>query len=186
MSFVKFDIKGINKAVRSLNDKKDVAKKQIAMEVADTANRIANGAIRDAPNNMGLLRSEIMSLKVNDLTYDVVSMAEYSPYVEWGTRSKVDVPIEEYMSEGAKEEEGAELRLYAMQFKGKGGKSGDAKEAIYHWCKRRGIPEEFWSLIFFRLMTEGSEPHPFFFKQIKPNKKQLLANLKNLFKVLNK
>lgn len=172
MSFVKFDIKGINKAVRSLNDKKDVAKKQIAMEVADTANRIANGAIRDAPNNMGLLRSEIMPLKVNDLTYDVVSMAEYSPYVEWGTRSKVDVP--------------AELRLYAMQFKGKGGKSGDAKEAIYHWCKRRGIPEEFWSLIFFRLMTEGSEPHPFFFKQIKPNKKQLLANLKNLFKVLNK
>lgn len=66
-------------------------------------------AKRDAPINLGLLRQQITysdQSKAGQISFEVVSGARYSAYIEWGTITKVSVP--------------GELSEYAMNFKGKG------------------------------------------------------------------
>ena len=65
-------------------------------------------AQRDAPVNFGFLRQRItyMPRPVTNLLVEMVSGAEYSAYMEWGTITRVKVP--------------PELAAYAIQFKGKG------------------------------------------------------------------
>lgn len=61
---------------------------------------------RDSPVDFGVLRNEITYVAVAPLTFEIVSGAKYSPYLEWGTITHVSVP--------------AELSEYAIQFKGRG------------------------------------------------------------------
>lgn len=85
--------------------------------------------------------------------------------MEWGTKTKASVP--------------GWLSSYAQQFKG-GVKGGDAKRHIYAWCKRVGVPEEKWFLVFVSIMQKGVKPRPFFFKQKAHVQKKLLSDLKIL------
>ena len=61
-------------------------------------------AKRAAPVDKGFLRGAITSRKVGNMTAEVESGRLYSPYVEWGTGTRVSVP--------------ANLQTYAIQFKG--------------------------------------------------------------------
>jgi HK97 gp10 family phage protein len=131
-----------------------------AMAVA--SNDFVNRAVSDAPVNLGLLRNGISAEKKKDMVWEVVSAADYSAFVEWGTRTRVEVP--------------ADLANYAAKFKGGDGKN--AKEAIYQWCKDKGIEEKFWWPIYIKIMTVGIHPHPFFFRQRDPVYKQLRSDLK--------
>lgn len=70
------------------------------------AQRFVAGAKRAAPVNFGVLRNEISYEKLGDLNFEVVSNAYYSPYLEWGTITHVNVP--------------GEYADYAAQFKGNG------------------------------------------------------------------
>jgi HK97 gp10 family phage protein len=115
------------------------------------ANEFVNRAVNDAPVDQSELRQKISAKREAVMWHEVVSGAEHSAWVEWGTRSRVQVP--------------AELQSYAAQFKGGGGKKG-AKQAIYEWCRRNGIPEEAWFSIYKKIMTVGITPQPFFFKQV--------------------
>jgi hypothetical protein len=114
------------------------------------ANDYANKAINDAPRDQGLLIQEIDFFKEKDLVYRVVSGAEWSAFIEWGTRSRVQIP--------------ADLASYAAQFKNKSVSGQDAKQKIYDWARRIGLPEEAWWSVFINIMTIGIHPHPFFFK----------------------
>lgn len=136
------------------------------------ANDYANRAIADAPRDQGFLIQQIQFNQKKVMYWEVTSGAEWSAYIEWGTRSRVQVP--------------AELTSYASQFKG-GQKGGNPKQKIYDWCKREGIPEEAWYPIFISIMTKGIHPHPFFFIQKAPIEKQLTIDLKDVVKqVLNR
>lgn len=64
------------------------------------------GAKQAAPVNFGFLRSGISSYQVSSGVWEVASSKFYSPYNEWGTVTRVNVP--------------AELADYALQFKGRG------------------------------------------------------------------
>ena len=79
---------------------------EVSHEVIDAGNEFSRLAKRDAPVDLGQLRGGISSVPVAKLTVDVVSAAKHSPYIEWGTITKVKVP--------------GELQEYAIQFKGKG------------------------------------------------------------------
>ena len=59
-----------------------------------------------APFKFGKLRQGIKAEQITPLTWDIVAHEIYSPYIEYGTGSKVSVPLG--------------LEDYAMQFKGKG------------------------------------------------------------------
>ena len=61
-------------------------------------------AKRAAPVDTGLLRGGIVSAKKGEMTVEITSNQLYSPYVEWGTGTRVKVP--------------ADLQAYAIQFKG--------------------------------------------------------------------
>lgn len=61
-------------------------------------------AKRSAPVDKGILRNNITSRKVTPMTVEITSGALYSPYVEWGTGTRVSVP--------------SELQAYAIQFRG--------------------------------------------------------------------
>ena len=116
------------------------------------ANDFVNGAVEAAPVDREELRQKISSKRNGLMNYEVVSAAPYSAYIEFGTRSRVQVP--------------SDLQTYASQFKGGG--QGDAKQAIFEWCRRVGIAQEMWYPIFIKIMTVGINPHPFFFIQRGP------------------
>lgn len=80
--------------------------KEVKGIIEDGAKTFVRYAKRDAPVDMGVLRNSISYLPIGKLSYDIVSGAKYSAYLEWGTITKVSVP--------------GELAAYASQFKGKG------------------------------------------------------------------
>ena len=78
-------------------------KREANAEVSATGRDWAKLAIRSAPVNYGFLRQQIKSVDLPGRT-EVISPVYYSPYMEWGTGTKVSVP--------------ADLQDYAIQFKG--------------------------------------------------------------------
>jgi HK97 gp10 family phage protein len=131
----------------------DVLTQRIRLELQDGAQAIASEAIQRSPGNNGILRNEIGYEKEDDLNFVVFSNALYSAYVEFGTRANVDIP--------------PGLEAYAAQFIGSPGASSlSAKEAIFEWCRQRGIDEKAWYAIYVTLLTNGGQPHPFFFPAV--------------------
>lgn len=132
---------------------------------------MANTAKRLAPAGKGnILRTETTAEKIKDLVWEFVSQAGYAGYVEFGTRSKVRIPA------GA-EQLAAEVRN--NKFKS----SLSAKEAIYSWCKFRGIDPKLWYPIYRSIMVNGIEPHPFFFPAFSQELPKIISNVK---RVLNR
>lgn len=132
-------------------------------EVEDAARLWESGAINDAPVDQGFLRQGIAKDKVTDGEWDITSNAEYSAFIEWGTKTRVNVP--------------AELQSYAAAFRGGGSRSGNAKTLIYAWMDRVGVPKQFQFITFISIITKGIHPHPFFFIQEPIVEQQLLTNV---------
>jgi len=120
-----------------------------------------------APKDVGFLVGGISNYRKEKMWWEVTSKANYSAYMEWGTKSRVSVP--------------ADLTAYASQFKGGGGK-GLTKEFIYAWCKRKGIPENAWWPIFISIVTKGVKPQPFFFIQVPIVEKGLFSKVDKILK----
>jgi hypothetical protein len=146
MSGVSIQVQGLEELKKKFRDIPQTVETGIDAELHSLSEEYAERAIAAAPKDRGILIQGI-SATHQLLFHEVVSMAPYSPYVEFGTRSKVQVP--------------ADLVAYAAQFRGGGGT--DAKKAIFDWCKRVGIPKEAWYPIFIKIMTVGVTAHPFFF-----------------------
>ena len=144
----------------------ETLQKEIGGEVEDAARLWAAGAKNDAPVDQGFLRGLITSAKIGPMMAEATSPADYSAYIEWGTRSRVRVP--------------SDLQAYALQFKSAGAGGVNPKFFIYAWCKRKGIPEKAWYPIFISIMVRGIRPHPFFFIQVPVVEKQLINNVKNI------
>lgn len=141
--------------------------KEVDHEVQDGGQLWAQLAKRDAPVDQGRLKGTIHSAKKGEMINEITANAEHAPYVEWGTKSKVRVP--------------ADIADYAAQFRG-GGSGTNAKEHIYAWMKRVGIPPERQWFIFISIIVNGITPHPFFFIQRPIVEKQLFLNIDNILK----
>ena len=100
------NIIGLKELQAKYSKASDSVKKQARMALQAGAATFVRNAKRDAPVDMGVLKNSITFVPISDLTYEIVSGAKYSPYLEFGTVTKVSVP--------------AELVAYASQFKGKG------------------------------------------------------------------
>lgn len=137
--------------------------REIDGECEDGARQWATLAKQDAPKDQGFLVGQISSLKVAQGHYETVSPAEYSAYVEWGTKTRVRVP--------------AELQSYAAEFRGGKGQ-GNAKRMIFAWMNRVGVPKDKQWIVFYSIITKGIRPHPYFFPQKPIVEKSLIQNLK--------
>lgn len=142
---------------------------EVDAEVSQSVDRMRLKALQEAPADQGLLRAEIQGERKAPMNHGLFSNALYSGYIEFGTRRRVKVP--------------PGLEDVASQIKGAVSSSLKARDAIYAWCKRKGIDKERWESIFLSIMTNGIKPHPFFFKQLEADTPVLLKNLEN---ILNK
>lgn len=160
-------IEGLDKLLGKVSALPAKLKEEIDFEIGASAKQIERDAKRDAPKNVGFLVNEISSFKNKDLDWEVVSAASYSPFVEFGTRGKVRIP--------------AGLENFAGQYAStKGASSLGAKEAIFEWCKQKGIEPKAWYPIFLSIMIHGIEPHPFFFHNFLKEKPKLIARIKKI------
>lgn len=156
---------------REFADKARAMPAELLAEFDDVAGLAAGQWEQGAKNalaqhtDLGGLVGDINNKRVVQGDWEVVSAAEYSPWVEWGTRLKVHVP--------------PELSAYAAQFKGQGtGK--DAKKFIFAWAQRQGIEPAAWYPIYLSIMRTGVNPHPFFFVQKPIVEAQFLKDLKQI------
>lgn len=168
MSGLKVKLTGFGELKKKLERAAKEVPHEVDAELSISAEDMRAGAIRDAPADQGLLRAEIQKTKVSFLNYGTFSNALYSGYLEFGTKSEVSIP--------------AGLEEVANDLRGKTSSSLDVKEAIFNWCKRKGIEERLWYPIFIKIMVKGIKPHPYFFKQLDRATKPLLDNIENILK----
>lgn len=102
-----FKIQGLPQLQNKLKNLTAKMEDDIEEALFESATTIVNNAKSAAPVDLGFLRLGISSFKSPDtkLSYEIVSAAGYSAYVEFGTRSSVLIPLG--------------LEQYAAQFKGK-------------------------------------------------------------------
>lgn len=107
MSF-NVDIKGLKELQAKIDGLPARLRKEANGIVQRGAQVFVAGAKRDAAKDFGFLTGQISFFPnpVVDLKAEIVSGAFYSPFIEWGTITRVSVP--------------PELQGYAIQFKGKG------------------------------------------------------------------
>lgn len=157
-------VEGLAGLQTSLKNYSRAVQQQVEFEIQESANNIVNRAVADAPVDQGLLKNQITSFQSGALTFDVVSPTDYAPYIEFGTRKRVQVP--------------AELQSVAAQFKGSRSSAVTARKAIFEWCRRKGIDEKLWFPIYRSIMTNGIRPQPYFFKQLAIERAELIKNIK--------
>lgn len=160
-----FKLEGADKVLSALKNLPVKIKKEIKAEIEIGGQNIVNAARSDAAADQGLLRNGITSYPTGDLQVDIVSAADYSAFLEFGTRTKIRIPP------------GAEQ--FASQYRSRSDASSlGAKEAIKNWCKRKGI--ENWYPVYISIMVKGIEPKPFFFHNFFIEKPKLIRRIKNI------
>ena len=85
--------------------------------------------------------------------------AEYSGYMEFGTKTKVNVP--------------PEMQEEADKFRNGKGSYEQFKENISEWMQRKGIPQEALYPIMAKILRIGISPRPFMYNSFKEGTKGL-------------
>jgi hypothetical protein len=166
MAGINVTLKGFGELQAKLDQAIKTLPAEIEAELEVAGQEVRDLAITAAPADQGILREGIQSVKTGSLAVSVFSNALYSGYVEFGTKSNVQIP--------------AGLEDVAIQLKGASVSSLSAKEAIFNWCKRKGIDKRLWYPIYIKIMVKGIKAHPFFFRQLDVVRPNLLNNIKNI------
>lgn len=158
-------ITGLKEFQKKLKNLPKEIKYEVGLETLDAAKNWEQRSKRDAPVDQRALISGIVGSKIGEMTSQVTSSAEHSPYMEWGTRRRVRVP--------------QNIASYAAKFRGPTGRTG-AKKAIYAWMDRVGIPKEAQWAVFVSIMTNGVNPQPFFFIQRPHVEREFIKSVNNI------
>jgi hypothetical protein len=159
--------------------------KEVRREIQDAVLDWEQRAKNAVPVNYGSLKRGISSKMNTGLSGEVVSAANYSRFVEWGTRSKKRVPSDLASFESSLSYE-------------KTGDYYDFLNSILDWVKKKGIgrtynvktrrknrqtKDEFLAIaeaIAFSILRKGINPQPFFFIHKEPIKKELFVNIERI------
>jgi len=118
--FIKVD--GLKELQKKFKDIPQKVLEEVDGAMAVAALDYESRAVGSVPVDTGRLKGGISYKKIKDLHYEVVSPVEYSAYVEWGTRSNVQVP--------------ADLESYAIQFKRSDGSGGGMRPQPFFFIHR--------------------------------------------------
>jgi HK97 gp10 family phage protein len=166
---IKMKLEGLEKAIRDLEAWEVDKKKKVADQFSRSALAVERGAKMEAPVNQGRLRSDIqkdVTVSKNDTVVNAVvfNTVKYAPYVEFGTKGKVNVP--------------EELRDHARTFQGGGGGGFDILlENIADWAKKKGIPEGAVFPIAMKIARFGVKPQPYLFPAFEKERPILINKL---------
>jgi HK97 gp10 family phage protein len=141
---------GLDVLLKNLTRLPEEVQKRISMEMEASCMTIVRNAKRAAPINVGRLKQGITYVKHSALSFEIISAANYSAYMEFGTKGSTVVP--------------AGFEEIAAEFKGVSIDSGGVslKQAIYTWAKQKGIDPKLWFVIYRKIAVMGVKPHPFF------------------------
>lgn len=158
-------LSGLQPTLKKLKDQQDAVIKDLDEEFSASTQLMALSAKQNAPFFEGVMKNSIGAERVGELEYDVFCNAMYAPFVEFGTKTYVQVP--------------ADLKDYASQFRGKKGKGGfeQFKKSIIKWAKKKGFDKNMANYLVWIISTRGIKPQPFFFPAIKAQRKTLINNL---------
>jgi hypothetical protein len=183
-TFISIEVKGIKELQQKIGRIPGNVRKEFDAELAAVADDFVNRAQADAPTDQGILRNMITRKKEAPMEWKVVSGANWSAWIEFGTRSRVQIP--------------SEFSAFASQFRGKGGGGQGFYDAILAWVKRKGITgtysvktkkrtgnkidqqiedEQTAHAIYLSILRHGIHPHPFFLKQIPIARAQIDQNI---------
>ena len=164
-------ITGLDKILNSLKDAEQDIIQEVDFELRESVIEMDQIAKNLAPVNNGDLRKMISFVAKGKLDYEFVSMAYYSAYVEFGTKTYIKVP--------------SGLESYAAQFRGKGKGTLSLFEAIKKWLrKKEGLTgkeldrQARW--VAYIIAKNGIKPQPFFFPAYFRVRPQLLKRLKQI------
>lgn len=171
MSDIRISIEGLSQVLTQISRLPQDVQDEVSDEILDSVFRINGQQRKRAPKDQGGLARGIgfnRKYSGDTVVFEIFSNSEHSGYMEFGTRFRVRVP--------------ASLQAIANEMKGKGISSKlKAKEAIYAWCKRKGIDKKAWWPIFKSIMVVGVNPNPypdgFFFKPIFDEGPQLIQRI---------
>lgn len=142
-------------------------KGEIAIEAS--ARNIQKKAKNNAPTGASNFLKDSVDVRGSKLEREVFTDMKYAPFVEFGTKSKVDIP--------------AGLEGYAMQFKGSGGGSfKDFEKSIKRWAQLKGIPEEAVYPIMKSILHKGTKAQPFLFPAFFEEQPKLIKKLKKVIR----
>jgi HK97 gp10 family phage protein len=135
MLSIEFNKQSLNAFYKYLKDLEGDVADYVRAEIEDSMLAIETDAASDVPVDTGALKNSIQSTPIkatkNQITGGVEVGAEYSPYVEFGTGSRVKVP--------------SELSDFASQYKGDGVKDVNlpARPFFYPavWKQRQELPK---------------------------------------------
>lgn len=170
-----FDIKGLKKVLKDLENLGDEGEDVIHKITRTTANNIAADAKLNTQRSFdtGRLSGSILPIEIDRLNYKIGTNLEYAGYIEFGTGVKVRIPNE--------------LASVANSFKKKGGGNfKEGLEAIKGWCKRKGIPVEAAYPIFVSLLNNGMTPKPFLYPAYVDGRDNYLNDLKDALEQLTR
>jgi hypothetical protein len=135
MLSIEFNKQSLNAFYKYLKDLEGQVADYVRAEIEDSMLSIETDAASDVPVDTGALKNSIQSTPIkatkNQITGGVEVGAEYSPYIEFGTGSRVKVPNE--------------LSDFAAQYKGAGIKEVNlpARPFFYPavWKQRQELPK---------------------------------------------
>lgn len=126
---ITIDIKGLRELQAKFSQMPVNVVKQVRGIVENGAKVFVRNAKRDAPRDNGFLSQSISYRPIpsgqNQSAFEIVSGARYSPYMEWGTITRVRVP--------------EDLKAYAITFKGRGIKKSGGIFPRPYFFKQRAI-----------------------------------------------
>lgn len=171
------ELEGLRDVLKDIENMADDIKEEIDVEIESSVTEMEAIAKRNAPDDIGFLRSKITKNREGFLDYELVSRAFYSPYLEFGTKTYVKVP--------------SGLENYAAQFRGKGkGNMKEFVEKLAKWAKRKGIAVEgknkekayrnFARYLAIIILKRGIKPQPFFFPAIFAVRPKMIENIKSI------
>lgn len=162
------ELQGFAKLQKKFNQLPQRLQKEIDAEIGFSAEDIRTKQQRLAPVDEGQIKQGLPPAKrVKILEWELTSTKFYSPYMEFGTKSKVQVPSE--LSEFAAQFIGADKGSFDQLFK-----------SITGWVKRKGIDPDAAYPIARSIAIYGVAPHPFFFPPFLAERKNLIKNIQNI------
>lgn len=167
----KANVIGLDKFKQRLETAKREIQTEVSAELKLAAMEFETLAKRSASEfgDRGTLRQSISHREVSPLTYEVFVGTYYAPFIEFGTKSKAQVP--------------AGLEDVANQFKGQKGTGAlSLIEAIKGWVKRKKIAsgkeiDRVAFVIARSIYRNGIRPRPFFYKHTAEVRTKLFSRL---------
>jgi len=163
---------GVQKILNELQNLENDISREVDGELQAGVNKMARDAKTLAPSNFGEIRNSIGTEPAGKLRYSIFANAWHAPYVEFGTRGKVQIP-------GA-------LSEIAQGIKNRKKRPQDNWDAfvssILKWGTAKGYikkgDKNHAENIAKRIYKNGISPQPFMWPAFVRNRKKLIDNIK--------